>query len=94
MAWHDVKEAELKSLESVDEHLLRSLVKAHSKTPLEFLYLETGAAPIRFLISSRRMIYLQTIVKRSDNEVTKKIYQTQKNDPVRGDNTELVKADF
>ena len=93
-AWHDVKEAELKSLESVDEHLLRSLVKAHSKTPLEFLYLETGAAPIRFLISSRRMIYLQTIVKRSDNEVTKKIYQAQKDDPVKGEYIELVKADF
>ena len=84
----------MKSLESVDEHLLRSLVKAHSKTPLEFLYLETGAAPIRFLISSRRMIYLQTIVKRSDNEVTKKIYQAQKDDPVKGDYIELVKADF
>ena len=24
-AWHDVNEAEMKSLESVDEHLLRSL---------------------------------------------------------------------
>ena len=32
-------------LESVDEHLLRSLVKAHSKTPLEFLYLEAGEVP-------------------------------------------------
>ena len=31
-AWHDVNEAELKLLESVDEHLLCSLVKAHSKT--------------------------------------------------------------
>ena len=36
-AWHDVTDTELKLLESVDEHLLRSLVKAHSKTPLEFL---------------------------------------------------------
>ena len=42
-AWHNINEAELKMLESVDEHLLRSLVKAHSKTPLEFLYLEAGA---------------------------------------------------
>ena len=57
-AWHDVKEKEVKMLESVDEHLLRSLVAAHSKTPLEFLYLETGAVPIRYIISSRRMIYL------------------------------------
>jgi hypothetical protein len=33
-AWHNIHEAELKLLESVDEYLLRSLVKAHSKTPL------------------------------------------------------------
>ena len=40
------------------------------------------------------MICLQTILKRSDNEVTKKIYQAQKDDPVKGDFIELVKADF
>ena len=93
-AGHNIHEAELKLLESVDEHLLRSLVKAHSKTPLEFLYLEAGAVPIRFIISSRRLIYLQTILKREDSELTKKIYKAQKNNPSKGDFTELVKADF
>ena len=38
-AWHDVSEKEIKMMETVDEYLLRSLVKGHSKTPLEFLYL-------------------------------------------------------
>ena len=51
-AWHDVHEKEMKILETVDEHLLRSLISAHSKTPLEFLYLETGAKPIRFILGS------------------------------------------
>ena len=36
-AWHNVTEKDIKMLEAVDEHLLRSLVKAQSKTPLEFL---------------------------------------------------------
>ena len=65
----------------VDEHLLRSLVKAHSKTPPEFLYLEAGA--VRFIISSRRLNYLQTILKRGDSELTKKIYQAQKKIPLK-----------
>ena len=39
-AWHDVSEKEIKMMETIDEYLLRSLVKGHSKTPLEFLYLE------------------------------------------------------
>merc|ERR1712240_336844 len=42
-AWHNISEEEIKILEKVDEYLLRSLVKAHSKVPLEFLYLEAGA---------------------------------------------------
>ena len=59
-AWHAIKENEVKILESIDEHLLRSIVGAHAKTPLEFLYLETGTMPIRFIISSRRLLYQQT----------------------------------
>ena len=45
-AWHDVSEEDMKALESIDEHLLRSLVKGHSKAPLEFLYLESGTKAI------------------------------------------------
>ena len=54
-AWHALTEKETKMLEVVDEHLLRSLVKGHAKTPIEFLYLEAGATPIRFIIASRRL---------------------------------------
>jgi hypothetical protein len=40
------------------------------------------------------MIYLQTILKRDDDELTKKVYFAHKNDPAKGDFTELIKADF
>ena len=93
-AWHAVNEKDIKSLETIDEYLLRALVKGHSKTPIEFLYLEAGAVPIRFLLSSRRMIYLQTILKRSDNELIKKILKAQMENPTIGDYIELVKRDF
>ena len=29
-AWHDISDGKIKSLEVVDEHLIRSLVSAHS----------------------------------------------------------------
>ena len=93
-AWHSIKDKDIKMLEAVDEYLLRSLVHAHAKSPLEFLYLESGAVPIRFLISSRRMTYLQTILQRNDNELTKRIYSEQKRNPTPGDFSELVKKDF
>ena len=69
-AWHAIKKKDIKILESVDEHLLRSLVEAHSKTPLEFLYLEVGAIPIRFIIASRRIMYQQILLKRNEEETS------------------------
>ena len=44
----------------MDEHLLRALVNGHSKTALEFLYLESGAIPIRFILACWRMTYYPT----------------------------------
>ena len=35
--WHSISDSELKMLEKVDEHLLRSLVQGYSKFPIKFL---------------------------------------------------------
>ena len=71
--WHDVRDEHIKALEKVDESLLRSLLQSHAKTPLEFLFLETGSVPIRYLISPRRMLYYKTLIDRDDEEITKRI---------------------
>ena len=92
--WHAVTEEDIKGLEKVDEHLLRSIVNGHAKTPLEFIYLETGALPIRFIIASRRMMYLQTILKRPDNELIKRIFKAQAEEPCQGDFVKLIETDF
>ena len=93
-AWHNVREKEIKRLEEVDEHFLRTLVHGHAKTPIEFIYLETGSIPIRYILGSRRMCFLQTILKREDRELTKKVYRAQTKNPVDGDFYMLVKEDF
>ena len=81
-------------MEKVDEHLLRSLVKGYSKSPLEFLFLEAGSTPIRFLISCRRILYLQTILHRPDHELIKRVYVAQKDDPLPGDFFQLFQGDL
>ena len=93
-AWHNVSESEMKMLEKVDETLLRVMVKAHSKTPIEFLYLEAGAIPIRFIIKSRRLLYHHNILKRDSNELVRRIYEEQIRNPSKGDFIELIKSDF
>ena len=92
--WNCLNEKHMKILEKIDECLLRRLLGAHSKTPLEMLYLETGALPIRFIISLRRLLYLHTILNRSEDELTKKIYKAQKECPTKGDFCELVAEDL
>ena len=82
-AWHDITLADVKRLEQVDEHLHRFLLGSHSKCATEMLYLETGSWPLRFKILQRRILFLQTILKRSDTELTKKVFLAQLADPCR-----------
>ena len=47
-----------------------------------------------YLQRSRRILYLQTLLQRDNSELTKKIYQTQKENPLSGDFAELVQNDL
>ena len=71
----------------------RGILKARSKTPKEFLYLETGAVPLRWIIAQRRINYMNHILQRIDNEFVKKVLLAQKN-PVQGDFVKLVEKDL
>ena len=92
-AWHSVTQQDIVSFEKLDENLLRCLLGAHSKTPLEMLYLESGATPIRFVLANRRLNYLQTILKREDEELTKRVLKAQIESPLPGDFIKLVQED-
>ena len=78
----------------MDGSLLRYILKAHSKVQNEFLYLETGALKIKQIISSQRLMNLQTILKRPDDELTKRVYNCQKKNPSEGDWCQLVTKDM
>ena len=93
-AWQGIDKDDIKHLEKIDELLLRSLMGSHKKTPLEFLYLETGSLPINFIISIRRITYLKTLLMRNNEELTKRILSKQFDNPTPGDFVELVKDDF
>jgi hypothetical protein len=71
-AWHAILEKHKEQFKVMDKSLLKSIIKAHPKVQNEFLYLETGAIPIREVIKSRRMRYLQNILKRPSTEILKK----------------------
>ena len=49
--WHSIKEKHIEELQVLDRMLLRYITGAHAKVQSEFLYLETGAIPLKELIS-------------------------------------------
>ena len=93
-AWHNLNSEHIKMLQEVDNHLLRSMFNSHSKTSTAFLHLETATIPIKYIIASRRLNYLHNILKRKDDEVLKKVYLEQKQNPLEGDFARLVENDF
>ena len=58
------------------------------------IYLETGQVPIRYILACRRILYLQNILQRNDNELVKKVYLAQKADTSEGDFCQLVDSDL
>ena len=52
--WHSLTKGDIFKLEVIDHQVMRAICYAHSKTPVEFLYLETSAKPLTYIISSRR----------------------------------------
>jgi hypothetical protein len=92
-AWHDITSSQVEAFEKIDEALLRGLVIGHAKLPLPALYLETGQVPIRYILATRRILYLQTILHRGPDELIRRIYSAQKDDPSDGDFCQLVAQD-
>lgn len=85
---------DIHDLQVIDHYLIRSLFHAHSKVPVEHLFLETSALPIPYVISARRLIYLQTILKRSERELTRRVYEAQKQKTGKGDWIQLIRDDM
>ena len=92
--WHGLRDCDVSNFAAIDKYLLRGLVDSHCKTPVEHLYLEMAALPIPHVMRARRLIYLQTILKRHESELTRRVYMCQKANPLPGDWCLKVKEDF
>ena len=83
--WHNVMIKHTLSLEQMDLDLLRKILSAHSKTAAEAFYFELGKYPLRFVWAKRRFMYLWQILHRDTDELVRKVYETQKLKPCKGD---------
>ena len=92
-AWQGIVKDETQQLRRVDEYLFRKLFSAHSKTPIEAFCLESGQIPLEFIWTSRRLLYLHTILTRKPTEITRQIYESQKEHIKKGDFVQLIVED-
>ena len=53
-----------------------------------------AALPFPHVMRARRLIYLQTLLKRHDSELTKRVYMCQKLNPLPGDWSLKIQEDF
>jgi hypothetical protein len=72
----------------VDDALFRGLLTVHTKVPLEALYLETKSIPLRFVVASRRLMYLHNILQKDEDELVRLM------DTSPGHFVELLKEDM
>ena len=92
--WPHCDNKRIAMFERSEQGLFRKVLAAHSKTPIECLYLELGVIPFRYHLKVRRIMYYQTVMLRDDNEITKQVVLSQKRSKIKGDFYTQVSADM
>ena len=83
--WPHFTTERVEAFERIEQNFFRKILKAHSKTPIEAIYLELGVLPLRFHIMKKRILYLHDIMNREDGELTKQVVTQQKISCYEGD---------
>ena len=92
--WPHCTEKRIEAFEKLEQTFFRKILKAHSKTPIEAIYLELGVLPIRYHLMKRRIMYLHTIIQRDNKEITKQVVMAQKEEGRKGDFYSQAKQDM
>ena len=92
--WPNCTTARIELFERIEQTFLRKILQAHSKTPIECLYLELGVIPFRFHLMKRRILYLHSILQRDMDEITRKVVLLQKEKCRKGDYYSQTKTDM
>ena len=84
-ALYGLNNKHLEQLEQIDKFLMRKVFSCVSTTPIEAYYLETGALPLRFIITARRLFFYWTILHKPEHELVKQAFRAQQISPVKND---------
>jgi hypothetical protein len=92
--WLRLTKEDTRTLERVDEMLLRKVMGTPRSTPIAALYLETGAVPLQYIIKRRRIMYLHHILTRDQESLIARVLSAQLEQPAKGDWCVVVQEDM
>ena len=81
-------------LEKCDRFFMRQLFNSGMCTPTESFYLETGALPLQFIITGRRLMFYWNILQKNETELVRKVYEIQRLNPAKNDICLQFEADL
>ena len=84
-ALYGLNTTHVEKLEKCDNTFFRQLFKIGAGTPIESFFLATNTLPIRHIIIGRRLMFLWTILQKSESDLTRKCLSAQQLNPVRND---------
>ena len=91
---YNLTKGNITKLENIHEEALRTVLSLPQTSPKKMLYLLLGAIPISFLLSSRRICYLQHILNQNENSLLKKFYFVQDKSKISTDWATSVNHDL
>ena len=91
---YGITKKHIEKLEQVDRIFFRRLFQVPNCTAIEAFYLETSSIPIRFIIIGRRLLYLWDILHKKENELVRKVFNSQKEFSVKNDWSVQVEQDL
>ena len=75
---YNVEKKHIDKLERCDKDLFARVLGVPSTCSSEAFYLETGVLPIKFILQGRRLMYYRDLLRKSESELVKKFFDTQK----------------
>jgi hypothetical protein len=87
--YYNLKEGEIRQIESFEEGFLRELLKTSSGCPIKQIYLEFGQIPARFEIIRIRLLYLKYILNQNKESMIHKFFTIQLESSGKGDWTTM-----
>ena len=93
-ALYGITNAHIEKLEQVDRSFFRRLFQVPKCTAIEAFYLETATLSIRHILIGRRLMFLWDILHKNENELVRKVFNSQKAFSVRNDWVIQVQQDL